>query len=248
MVRRRWIAATASFAVVLLVVAAIAVLLPPVYRSTATILIEQQEIPQDLVRSTITSFADQRIQLIKQRVTTTSNLLDIIRQHGLYANDIDKVPREVILERMRKDIQVNTVSANVVDPRSGAPRAATIAFTVGYDNRDPQLAVRVANQLTSLYLQDNSQTRRQQAAEASSFLAEEAKRLSGEVTALEARLAEFKQANADRLPELTQLNMQLVTRAEQELDDTRRDRAALEQRRVYLDAQLAQLRQTRDAV
>jgi polysaccharide biosynthesis transport protein len=51
----------------------VALTLPPIYRSTATILIEQQEIPPDLIRTTVTSFADQRIQVIKQRVMTTKN-------------------------------------------------------------------------------------------------------------------------------------------------------------------------------
>jgi succinoglycan biosynthesis transport protein ExoP len=246
--KRRWRVAALSFAVVFLVGAAVALLIPPVYRSSATILIEQQEIPQDLVRSTISSFADQRIQLIKQRVMTTSNLLNIIREHGLYADEIERKPREAIIERMRDDIRMNVISADVVDPRSGRPVQATIAFTVSYDNRSAERAVRVANELTSLYLQDNSQSRRQQAAEASSFLADEAKRLSEEITQLEARLADFKQANVDRLPELAQLNLSLVSRAEQELDDVQRDKATAEQRRLYLDAQLAQLSPNRDAV
>lgn len=248
MVRRRWVVAAVVLVLVFGVGAAIALLLPPVYRSTATILIEQQEIPQDLVRSTITSFADQRIQLINQRVMITSNLLEIIRQHGLYADDIDRKPREVVIERMRRDIHMDMISADVVDPRSGSPTRATIAFTVGYDNRNPQLAVRVANELTSLYLQENSQSRRQQAAEASSFLADETKRLSDEISALEGRIAEFKQTNADRLPELTQLNMQLLTRVEQDLADVQRDRQVIEERVVYIDAELVQLSPTRDVV
>src|SRR5512141_1680375 len=57
----------------------IALALPPQYRATGTILIEQQEVPQDLVRSTVTANADQRLQVINQRVMTQSNLLDIVR-------------------------------------------------------------------------------------------------------------------------------------------------------------------------
>ena len=63
---------------------ALAVFLPPTYRSTATILIEQQEIPQDMVRSVITSFADQRVQTISQRVMTTKNLMALIDRYSLY--------------------------------------------------------------------------------------------------------------------------------------------------------------------
>jgi uncharacterized protein involved in exopolysaccharide biosynthesis len=246
--KRRWRVAAWSFVVVFLIGVAVALLIPPVYRSSATILIEQQEIPQDLVRSTITSFADQRIQQIRQRVMTTTNLLNIIREHGLYADDINSKPREAVLEKMRDDIHLNLISADVVDPRSGRPTVATIAFTVSYDNRSADRAVRVANELTSLYLQDNSQTRRQQAAEASTFLATEAKRLSDEIAQLEGRLADFKQANVDRLPELAQVNLQLVSRTEQELDDVQRDKASAAQRKVYLDAELAQLSPTRDSV
>jgi uncharacterized protein involved in exopolysaccharide biosynthesis len=245
-VRRRWRLAAIVFVAVLAVGVVTALAWPPVYRSTATILIEQQEIPQDLVRSTITSFADQRIQLINQRVMTTTNLLEIIREHGLYAEDFDNKPREVIIDRMRRDIQMDMISANVVDPRSGQPTSATIAFTVGYENRTPQLAARVANELTSLYLQENSETRRQQAAEASAFLADETERLSQEIAVLEGRLAEFKQANVDRLPELATLNQQFLNRAEQDLGDLQRQRGVLNERRVYLEAELAQLSPNRD--
>jgi protein tyrosine kinase modulator len=237
--KRRWRSGVYAFVSVIVVAAAVALLLPPVYRSTATILIEQQAIPPDLVRSTITSFADQRIQLIRQRVMTTANLLDIVRRHGLYPKIFQRRPREVVIERMREDIHTDMISADVVDPRSGRPTQATIAFTVGYDNRSPELATRVANELTSLYLQENSQTRRQQAAEASSFLASEAKRLSDEIAGLEGKLADFKEKNVDRLPELNQLNLQLLNRTQTDLDDVRRRRSSLEERRIYLESQLS---------
>jgi uncharacterized protein involved in exopolysaccharide biosynthesis len=246
--RRRWRSGLGAFLTVAGVAALLALLWPPVYRSAATILIEQQEIPQDLVRSTITSFADQRIELISQRVMTTANLLDIIREHGLYADDFDTEPREVIVERMREDISRDMISADVVDPRSGRPTSATIAFTVGFDSRSPELAARVANELTSLYLQENSETRREQAAEASSFLGDEAGRLSAEIAELEARLAVFKQANIDKLPELAELNLQSVDRTERDLADVQRERSLLVERKIYLESELAQLNPSRDVI
>jgi uncharacterized protein involved in exopolysaccharide biosynthesis len=69
----------ASIVVMLLVVAAaVAALIPSVYKSTATILIEQQEIPPDLVRSTISSYADQRIQTISQQEMERANLSTLL--------------------------------------------------------------------------------------------------------------------------------------------------------------------------
>ena len=170
---------------------AVAFGLPPVYRSTGTILIEQQEIPVELVRSTVTSYADERIQVIGQRVMTSANLLGIIDKYGLYPDERKREPAEVVVEDMRGDIKVDMVSAEVVDPRTGRPTQASIAFTVSYESRSPQLAQRVSNELVSLYLNENLKTRAQLASDAAKFLAEEGKRLSEQIAELEKKLAEF---------------------------------------------------------
>src|SRR5580700_2651560 len=65
----------------------LAFMLPASYRSSGTVLIEQQEMPTDLVRSTVTSYADQRVQVISKRVMTTATLLDIIKRYNLYPRD-----------------------------------------------------------------------------------------------------------------------------------------------------------------
>src|SRR5688500_692381 len=116
--------------------------LPAHYRSTGTILIEQQQVPVELVRSTVTSYADQRVQVSSQRVMTTPNLLDIIRRNDLYVRQRKRDSREDLIERMREDIAFNMISADVIGPRSGLPRAATIAFSVSYTSRSPEQAVR----------------------------------------------------------------------------------------------------------
>src|SRR5262249_28351479 len=81
--RRRWSISLAS-ATIFAIGVGIAMFWPPVYRSKATILIEEQEIPPDLVRSAITSYADQRIETIKQQVMSRATLWKIIEQYNLY--------------------------------------------------------------------------------------------------------------------------------------------------------------------
>ncbi|HNG59359.1 MAG TPA: Wzz/FepE/Etk N-terminal domain-containing protein, partial [Cellvibrionaceae bacterium] len=90
---------------VLIIGILVAILVPPTYVSSSTILIEQQEIPQDLVRSTVTSFADQRIQSITQRTMTFANLSELIKKYDLYADDRRSEPMEAIIEYMRRDIK-----------------------------------------------------------------------------------------------------------------------------------------------
>ena len=160
--RRRFLILIVSAAVMALAVT-VALVLPPTYTSGATILIEQQEIPQELVRSAVTSFADQRVQVISQRVMTTQNLLELIERYNLYPDIRTSKPREVLLQDMRNDIAMKMISADVIDPRSGRPTQATIAFSVSYSSHSPELALKVANDLTSLYLNENLTSRTQMA-------------------------------------------------------------------------------------
>jgi uncharacterized protein involved in exopolysaccharide biosynthesis len=240
--RRRSKAMLIAFLAALGITLALAVLLPPTYRSTGTILIEQQEVPPELVRSTVTSYADQRLQVINQRVMTTQNMLDIIRRYDLYPGRMKRETRERIIERMRDDIRFNMLSADVIDPRSGVPRKATIAFTVSYEHRSPDLAMKVANELTSLYLNENLTSRARLAQDTSSFLTTEGDRLREEIAVLEKKLAEFKSRNVEQLPELAGLNMQLLDRTEQELRSTETEVRSLTQQRTFLEAQLVQLK------
>ena len=121
--RRRWYLIVPAV-VIFAVAVAVAMLMPATYRSEATILIEQQQIPQDLVRSTVTSYADQRVQIISQRVMTTANLSNVIEKYDLYAAERKQEPMSVVVEQLRQNIGLKMVSADVVDPRSGSAKKA----------------------------------------------------------------------------------------------------------------------------
>jgi succinoglycan biosynthesis transport protein ExoP len=249
--RERWLAYYRRRATFLLVAASaaaltilLALLLPSNYRSTAIILIEQQEIPQELVRSVITSFADQRVQVISQRVMTTQNLITLIDRYDLYPKVRQKEPREVLLQRMRDDIGMKMISADVIDPRSGRATQATIAFSVSYESRSPDLALKVANDLTSLYLNENLTSRTQLSQQTASFFGEEAAREAAHIAELDKTFASFKEKHRKDLPDLAQLNLQTMDRTEMDLRDAENRVGALDAQRVLLEAQLAQISPT----
>jgi polysaccharide biosynthesis transport protein len=243
-VRRRLRPMLIAAGVVALAAFLAAFLWPPTYRSTGTILIEQQEIPTDFVRSAVTSYADQRVQVISQRVMTSSNLISIIEKYKLYPDIRDTATRERLVDTARNDIELKMISADVVDPRQGRATKATIAFSVSYDNRNPQMAARVANELTSLYLSENIETRKQLAADTAGFLRSEAERVGKRVSEIAQQVADFKAKNSDKLPELYQVNMQMLDRGEQELRNTEARVQSLDQQLLFLDAQLAQINPT----
>ncbi|HEV2269424.1 MAG TPA: GNVR domain-containing protein [Steroidobacteraceae bacterium] len=240
--RRRLRPMMIAFTAGLLLTILLALLWPAAYRSTATILIEQQELPAELVRSTVTSFADERVQVISQRVMTTETLLGIIRRYDLYPKERSRETRDQIIKRMRDDIGVKMISADVVDPRSGAPTKATIAFTVSFTDRSPDESAKVANELTTLFLNDNVETRTELADGAATFLQAQVTQVSQHLGQVESELSAFEAKHFEALPDLTQLNMQLINTTEQELQETDSRESSLEQQQVFLQAQLAQLK------
>jgi uncharacterized protein involved in exopolysaccharide biosynthesis len=231
-----------SITAVFFVISVIAALAwPPVYRSMATILIEEQEVPSDLIRSTITSYATQRIQTINQRVMTRANLMQIIEKYDLYRSNRRTETTEEILERMRKDVSVQMINADVIDPRSGRPTPATIAFTLSFDGEGAEVTQKVASELTTLYLNENLKNRAEKASETYTFLTTEADKLREHITELETQLAAFKEKNAGRLPELLGMNTQLRERTEGELRDLDSQLRSLDDRKFYLEGQLGQI-------
>jgi uncharacterized protein involved in exopolysaccharide biosynthesis len=142
---------------------------------------------------------------------------------------------------MRDDIAMKMISADVIDPRSGVPTHATIAFSVSYKNESPDLALKVADELTTLYLNENLTSRTQRAAQTSTFFSEEADRQQAQILELDKRLSEFKQKNEERLPELSQLNHQISDRTEQDVRDAENRIGAIDSQKVLLEAQLAQI-------
>jgi len=217
----------------------IAFLWPSTYQSTATILIEEQEIPQDFVRSTITSFADQRIQKIKQQVMTRSNLLKLIEQYDLYESFRRRNPTEVVLKEFIDDIAIEIISAEVVDKRTGRPTKATIAFTLSYDGESADVAQKVANEITNLFLGENLKSRELQAQEATYFLKQEAKGLAEHIEQIENQIASFKQEADGALPDLFELNMQLMNQTDRELMEVTQRLTGLEDQRLHLEGQLS---------
>ena len=228
----------------LLITVALTLGLPSVFKSRAVVLIEAQEIPQDLVRSLVTSFADQRIQVISQRVLTNSNLTSIITKYDLYADQRKHDPIERVLDQMRKDISVAPISADVVDPKQGRAVHATIAFELAYENKSPQLAQRVANEIVSLFLNENLKQRTETSKETLDFLTKESEKLRTNVADLESKLSKFKQGNVEKLPELTNLNLEMMNRTEQEVSQVDSQMRSLDQQRVYLESELAQQKPT----
>ncbi|OAI11990.1 hypothetical protein A1359_14265 [Methylomonas lenta] len=217
----------------------LAMKLPPVYRSSATILIEDQQIPRSMVETTITDFADKRIELIRQRVMTRDRILSIIQKHKVYLDERDKLVPSEIVTRFQEDAEIKMISADVLDPNRGGGKA-TIAFNISFSDSNPVLAQAVANELVSLFLDENTRVRAQRAAKTTDFLSAEAEKLKTEMGSFETQIMDYKAKHGYSLPEMLQNNLSSLDRATESLRQTDSDIRIAKDRIVYLTDSLRQ--------
>jgi polysaccharide biosynthesis transport protein len=215
---------------------AVAALLPAVWRSEAIVLIEQPDIPPDLVRPTVTSVVDQRIQVIQQRVSASDVLIGIIDKFDLYRDARRTQPISVVVDTMREAISVGFISVNVAGQRG----KATIAFSIGFEYSDPRTAQQVTNEFVSLFLSENVRTRQRQAEQAASFLAKETAALERQISELETKIGELRREHDGSLPEQRDYNVQKISRATEALREIENRVTRLDETKRLLGAQLAE--------
>ncbi len=219
---------------------AIAFGLPAIYVSSGTILIEQQEIPEHLVRSTVISLADERISVATQRVMTFEKLAPVVDKFNLY-RDEEGATLAGRVAQLKRNTAVEILESEVIRGPVVGNNVNNVAFTVSFGNPSPVLARDVAADLVELYLNENRQARQERAAETTEFLAREARRLKDEIAVKESELAQFKSQYSDAMPELSSLNMQLMDRTERDLETIEREIRTLRERQTLLESELAQL-------
>lgn len=192
--------------------------LPESFKSQGLILIESQEIPQDLIRTTVTSYADQRIEVIKQRLLTTNRIMQIVEKHNLYPEQRKSSPITApIVELFKNNVSVDIIQANVTDPTSGRAKRASIAFTVSFMDQSPQKAQQVANELVTEFLNENARARTDRAEDTTQFLKLEGDRMQKEIQQTEKEIAEFRDQYSDSLPDMLDYNLTTVQNIQEEI-------------------------------
>jgi uncharacterized protein involved in exopolysaccharide biosynthesis len=160
----------------------------PIFMAEGRILVESQEIPTELVRSTVADSANQRIQVIQQRIMTRDKLLGIVNKFDLFGAQRQWMSGTQILDLMKERTLLRQVELNM--PAAGANRV--IAFTLSFEHENPELAMRVANEFLTLILAEDARARTSQATETTRFLEGEVKRLDGELAATETKISELR--------------------------------------------------------
>lgn len=217
--RRKWVI------LLLLIVCAVGTFgwsqtLPNRYRSEAVVLIIPPQVPETIIRTTITESLQERLDLMQQQILSRTRLERIIQEFDLYAEDRKRLLMEQVVEQMRADIGVTV-------PKVGRKQDPGY-FVVSFDSEKPQTAMVVTERLASLFVRENLEGRGLQADATSQFLQSQVDEALRKLQEHEQRLEAFRRSNAGRLPEEVETNLQMMQSARQELqaqtDGINRDR------------------------
>ncbi|HUX90625.1 MAG TPA: lipopolysaccharide biosynthesis protein [Gallionellaceae bacterium] len=236
--RRRAPVLIAVFLTVLLISVAVAITIPPTYRATGTIMVESLQITDNIVPSVIRNKLDEQINLIKQRIMTRENLLQIANKYSLFKWNIVSLNSTELTEKMRDRIVVETVSPGD-SMRTNRQGQEAIAFTLSFEDRHPEVAFQVTNDLITLFLDWNVKLRKEGAMETTFFLSQESNKLKVEVDRLEALIAAYKQQHKEALPEQLTLRMTMLARAENDLREVERDYRSTREELRSLEVELS---------
>lgn len=238
--RRKWWLIL-PFVFIVILSGLICLILPNTYKSTATILIQSQQIPSALVPSTVTSYAEQRIQTITQEVMSRSKILNLVKKYDLLPDKREKLTAEGIVDRIRDRIILEPVNAEINKDTQSRPVLLAIAFTLSYEDEDPKKAQLVTNEISSYYLEKNLESREKYARGTSNFLEEQMKEVKSAMDKLDTKLAEYRKRHLEKLPEFTNLNMQKVEKLNSDISNINMQIRSLEEQKAPLRNRLASL-------
>jgi succinoglycan biosynthesis transport protein ExoP len=166
--------------------------LPAVYRAESVILVDLQEVPERFVAPLVQVSLQDRLATLKQQILSSSQLQQIIESFSLYQDDRKREPQELIIQRMRNEVEVTVERGFQYGPG---------AFRVAYEGRRPDVVAGVVNAISNLFIAENTKTREEQAKRTTQFLGAQLAEAKKSLEQQESRLSEFKQQRMGELPQ-----------------------------------------------
>lgn len=232
--RRKWLGIVAfvgSFATTAVVAAS----LPNIYRSTAIVLVERQQVTETFVRPAVTSELETRLQTVSQEVLSRARLEELITRFDLYPEFRRRAPLEEVVEHMRRDIKLELKGADLA-----GGRGATVAFALTYQGRDPEMVARVTNTVASFYVEENFKARERQATGTAQFLRLQLEGVQRRLNEQERRVSEFRTRHSGELPEQVAANLASLERLNVQLRLNSDNQLRAGERREALAKQLSE--------
>ncbi len=205
---------------------------PKTYEAETLILVQSQKVPQDFVRTIVSSDIDNRLRTVTQEVTSRTNLERIIREFKLYS-DLEKT--------FNTEKKVGLARGKIkIDVHGGRRRGeATESFTISFQDQDPKTAMQVTNALASNFITENLKIRESQAIGTSTFISDELQSVENRLMEKEAELKLYREKYMGGLPEQLDTNLRILERLQEQSDQLHSNLRDSESRKIILQTQIA---------
>ncbi len=204
--QRRWYA-LAVFLLVAAATIAYAWRMPNVYRSESRVMVGTAIIPQEYVRPSDRSSAQQQIAAIRAAVQSRSFLERMIREFQLFGyGTSEDFSMEGTVRALRGNIEIANTSQDT--------------FTIAFSSTDPQRAQAFTKRMVETLIQSNTSSRKTKAIETDQFLDEQLRQTEQKLAEYEEKIKQFKMAHMGELPEQSEANMNALNRLDVQLAST----------------------------
>lgn len=232
--RRRWYIII-PFCLVTIAGMVAATRMPQIYSASTLILVQPQRVPTEYVRPLVSTELESRIASISQQIKSRSNLEHIINKLNLFSGPGDKnMIMEDKVARLRRSISVEVFTG-----RGRGPSAES--FSVSYKEKDPEMVMRVTNELAESFINENIRMREEDVVVTSDFLKDQLDSTRMRLEELEQEMKTFRMANMGGLPEQLDANLRILDRLQMQYNQRQENLREAKQRQVLLNNQLAEL-------
>jgi polysaccharide chain length determinant protein (PEP-CTERM system associated) len=225
--RRKWLVLV-PFVLVATATIVVASRMPDRFRAETVIMVVPQRVSQEYVRAAVTGQISDRLPLIALQILSRTRLERIINDFDLYQEERRRLPMEVVVQQMRADIDLQTVS----DAES---------FRVSYEAADPLSAMQVTERLAGLFIEENLRDRETLAREASDFLESQLEDARRRLVEQEQRLEAYRLKYGPELPTQLASNLQVIQNTQMQLQTLEEALNRDRDRRLLLERQLGDL-------
>jgi len=208
--------------------------LPNRYKSEATILVQEQQVPERYVVPNSTTDLDQALRTMTHDVLSRPRLLEIMSELKLYPRQREGFSPEQLVELMRGDINIEALESQNPGQRT------TNAFTISYVGSNPGTVQEVTEQLTSLFINEDLKSQERRDVTTTNFLQNQLAAAQSDLERKEKHLRDFKMANLGELPEQREGNLQILSGFQEQLRNANASLTRANEQRAYLESLLAQ--------
>ena len=220
--------------------AALLAVWPKKYLSKAAIGVQSPTLSADLLRGASAMDPVERQRAVQQLLLSPTVLDRVIRE--------EKIRKSKPADEAAPSLRANLAGNIEVPPTDRAQRPAGSGrgidlFYIGYSDRDPARAQRVANRVASVFVEENSKVQTNRAENSATVLEQQVAASQARLTDLENRLRAKKQNYVGRLPEQIGSNVQMVNGARGQLESISMQIRTEQDHLNLVESQLDQMRQ-----